>query len=280
MLNRIRNIRDRLTAAERRVADWVVDHPNSAINRTLAEIASTVNVSEPTIVRFCRSVGTLGFRDFKTRLAQHMAVAEQFVHADVVAEDDTEQIIAKVIGRSVKELIGIQQRLNVSVFEKVVEALVSADRIDFYGIGASGFVVADAQNKFFRLGIPCNAYQDSPTILQAASITNAQYAAVVVSKTGTSETVVDAAQTAVAQGAQVIAITSPGSALALTATRSLLVDTSENTGIYTPMSSRLAQLAVLDALQVAVALKMGDRGQRSLDKTKQILSALADRQRR
>ncbi len=280
MLNRIKNIRQQLTSAERRVADWVIENPNSVINRTLADIASVVDVSEPTIVRFCRSIGTSGFRDFKTRLTQHLAVTEHVVHADVSAEDDAEQIIAKVIGRSVKELIGVQQRLNASAVEKVVEALISVSRIDFYGIGASGFVVADAQNKFFRLGIPCNAYNDSPTILQAASITNPEYAVVVVSKTGSSKTVIEAAQTAVALGAKVIAITSPGSALADIAPQNLLVDINEDTGLYTPMSSRLAQLAVLDTLQVAVALRMGDRGQHSLDKTKQILSSTAKRQRR
>ncbi len=273
MLNRIAQIRSQLTSAERRVANWVIDNPNSVINRTLADIAGAVEVSEPTVVRFCRSVGASGFRDFKTRLTQHLAAAEHVVHADVAADDDAEQIITKVIGRSIQELIGVQQRLNPRVVEKVVETLVSASRIDFYGIGASGLVVMDAQNKFFRLGVPCNAYADSPTILQAASITNADYAVIVVSKTGTSQAIIDAAKTAESQGAKVIAITSPGSALADTTKLSLLVDIDEDTGLYTPMSSRLAQLAILDALQVALALKLGDRGTRSLDRTKRILNS-------
>lgn len=272
MLNRIANIRNQLTSAERRVAEWVIANPNRVINRTLADIAGAVEVSEPTVVRFCRSVGASGFRDFKTRLTQYLATAEHVVHADVSADDDAEQVIAKVIGRSVQELVGVQQRLNTQVVEKVVQALVSASRIDFYGIGASGFVVMDAQNKFFRLGMPCNAYADSPTILQAASITNTDYAVVVVSKTGKSQAIIDAAITANSHGAKVIAITSPGSRLAETTDLSLLVDVDEDTGLYTPMSSRLAQLAILDALQVATALALGDRGTRSLDRTKQILN--------
>ncbi|MFK8032283.1 MAG: MurR/RpiR family transcriptional regulator [Gammaproteobacteria bacterium] len=273
MLTRILRIKDQLTSAERRVADWVLEHPNQIIDGTLADIASATTVSEPTVVRFCRSVGTSGFRDFKTRLTQHLAVAEHVIHADVSPHDDAQEIIAKVMGRSINELIGVRQRLNAEVVEQLVEALASVTRIDLYGIGASGFVVTDAQNKFFRLGIPCNAYSDSPTIMQAASITHSDYAVILVSKTGASQPVIDAAKTAVSQGARVFAITSPASALADVVEQSLLVDVDEDTDLYTPMSSRLAQLAILDAVQVATALRLGESGRRSLDKTKRILNS-------
>lgn len=272
MLNIVIGRMESLTSAERRVAECVVASPSRLINCTLAELASAAQVSEPTVVRFCRTMGTSGFRDFKTRLTQHLAVMEHVIHADVSLDDDIQQVISKVIGRSINELMNVRQRVDADVAQNMVRALAGAGRIDFYGVGASGIVVSDAQNKFFRLGIPCNAYSDSPTILQAAAITHSDYAVVLVSKTGGSQPILDAAETALGQGANVFAITSPGSLLAQKVTQSLLIDVNEDTGLHTPMSSRLAQLAILDALQVATAIELGDKGRQSLGKTKRILN--------
>lgn len=271
MLDEVQKRLHSLSAAERRVAARVLDDPSELINCTLAELAAASGVSEPTVLRFCRSLGASGFREFKTRVTQHLAVVEHVIHADVSSSDDTDAVISKVIGRSIKELIAVRQQLDTVVARNIVNALATAKRIDFYGIGASGIVVNDAQNKFFRLGIPCNAYADSPTLLQAAAITNESYAVFLVSKTGTTKPIIKAAKIALQQGAQVCAITSPGSQLSNIVDRSLLVDVNEDTGIHTPMSSRLAQLAILDSLQVATALKLGDRGRQSLGKTKHIL---------
>ena len=271
MLNRINRNLHSLTTAERKVANWVLQNPHQVVTGPLARIAAAIGVSEPTVVRFCRSMGSSGFSDFKMRLAQNLATSEHTVHADVAADDDATEIIAKVIGRSIRDLNGVQQRLNPNVIDAVTDALFKANRIDFYGVGASGIVVSDAQNKFFRLGIPCNAYFDSPTILQAAAITDSQYAVIAVSKTGESKAVVDACKKARLNETKVIAITSPLSSLANTADLTVLVDIDEDTGLYTPMSSRLAQLAVLDVLQVAFALRLGNTAIRKLDQAKAAL---------
>jgi RpiR family carbohydrate utilization transcriptional regulator len=270
MLKRTASIRDSLSAAERRVADWVLAHPHKVVGLPLAKIAAEIGVSDPTVVRFCRSVGAAGFTDFKVRIAQNLA-SRQFVHADVRPGDDTGDIVAKVMGRSIRELTNLQQRLDTGRLEQAAAAMASAQRIDFYGIGASGSVVQDAQNKFFRLGLPCVAYHDSPTIRQAAAITDAGYAVVAVSKTGRSMDVVGACRQARTNGARVIAITSPLSPLARAAEIAILVDIDEDTGVYTPMSSRLAQLAVLDVIQVAFALRLGRGGSRKLELAKNAL---------
>lgn len=270
MLTRTASIRDSLSAAERRVADWVLAHPHKVVELPLAKIAAEIGVSDPTVVRFCRSAGSKGFTDFKVRIAQNLA-SQQFVHADVRPGDDTGDIVAKVMGRSIRELASLQQRLDAGRIEEAALAMAGAKRIDFYGIGASGSVVQDAQNKFFRLGVPCVAFHDSPTIRQAAAISDAGYAVVAVSKTGHSMDVVEACKQARTNGARVIAITSPLSPLAKAAEISILVDIDEDTGAYTPMSSRLAQLAVLDVIQVAFAIQLGSSGSKKLELAKNAL---------
>lgn len=271
MLNRIAQNRHALSTAERRVADWVLANPQRVVALPLARIAAAAGVSEPTVVRFCRSVGRKGFSDLKVRVAQDLASNAGLIHADVRDGDDATDILAKVMGSSIREMSSVQRNLDPRRVEQAVAVLSAADCIDFYGIGASGIVAEDAQNKFFRLGTPCVVYRDAPTLLQAAAIADERHAVVAVSKTGDSLPVVEACLQAGRNGARVIAVTSPMSPLAAAAEIAILLDVREDTNVYTPMSSRLAQLAVLDVIQVAYALALGPRGIDMLQRSKAAL---------
>ena len=275
MLTRIEQNRHFLSAAERRVADWVLANPQRVVALPLARIAAAAAVSEPTVVRFCRSVGSKGFSDFKVRVAQDLASNAGLVHADVRNGDDATDILAKVMGSSIRELSSVQRNLDVGCIEHAVAVLAAADCIDFYGVGASGIVVEDAQNKFFRLGTPCAVYRDAPTLLQAAAIADEHHAVIAVSKTGDSLPVVEACLRAGRNGAMVIAVTSPMSALAAAADIPVLLDVHEDTNVYTPMSSRLAQLAVLDVIQVAFAMQLGAPGAETLRRAKAALHRMS-----
>jgi len=275
MLDRIEHALHSLSAAERRVADWVLSNPHRVVTLPLARIATAAAVSEPTVVRFCRSVGSKGFSDFKVRIAQDLASGAATVHADVRPGDDANDILAKVMGGSIRELSAVQRSVDAGRIEQAVAALMAAERLDFFGVGASGIVVQDAVNKFFRLGTPCAAYCDAPTLLQAAAIADERHAIIAVSKTGDSLPVVEACLRARHNGARVIAVTSPMSPLAAAADTAVLVDVREDTNVYTPMSSRLAQLAVLDVIQVAYAMQLGPCGTDKLRRAKAALHRMS-----
>jgi RpiR family carbohydrate utilization transcriptional regulator len=175
------------------------------------------------------------------------------------------------MGRSIRELTAVLNRLDPDLIDEAATRLARARSINFYGIGASGIVAEDAHNKFFRLGVACHCYRDQPTLLQAAAIADSGYAVIAISKTGSASAVSEAAREARLNGAWVMALTSPLSALSHAADLVVPIDIDEDTGNYTPMSSRLAQLAVLDVLQVAFALKLGTRGIQKLERAKAIL---------
>ncbi len=271
MLTRIFETQDQLSGAEHKVANWVMVHPRRAVESATREIAQAAGVSEPTVIRFCRSIGCRGLRDFKVRLAQDLGTSARVVHADAEPDDDALALIGKVIGRSLNELSTLRSRLSAERVEQAIGALHAAQQIEFWGIGASGIVARDAQNKFFRLGKPCATHTDSATMRQAAALTTPRHAIVAVSKTGESGVLLDAVGLAREQHAVIVAITSPLSTLAGYAEVPLLVDSPEDTSIYTPMSSRLAALAVLDVLQVGLAMRMGERGAMHLRTTKAAL---------
>lgn len=271
MLHRIRQIQATLSPAEKRVAQWLLAHPGAIPEQRLVTLAREAGVSEPTVIRFCRSIGCSGFSDFKLRVTRYLATHTDGLHAAVSASDDTATISRKVFAASIRELQRVQQSINTHRLQQAADAIAAARRVLFIGVGASALVAQDAHNKFFRLGIACAAFTDGPTIAQAAAISGADTFVVAISKTGVSRDIITAVELARSVGASSCAITTPGSPLAAAADIALLVDIDEDTTMYTPMSSRLAQLAVLDVLQVCTAIAGGDAALAHLEASKAAL---------
>lgn len=272
MLTRIERQMPRLTNAEQSVARWVLAHPRQAVDATLAEVARACGVSEPTVIRFCRHVGLDGFREFSRRLAETLSRPVSYVHRDVGADDKIPDAVAKVLDASIQALVDAREQLATMPLETAVLKLLKSRQLVFAGLGASGIVAEDACHKFFRLGIPCSAMTSSPNILQFAAIAARDDTLLFVSALGAAGDTVAAARLAAERGACVIALTDPLSALAATANIVLGSDSREDTGLYTPMSSRLAHLAILDALHVSLALSLGEAATERLKASKAAIS--------
>jgi len=272
MLNRIRQQQAQLSAAEQRVAAWVTAHPHTAVRAALATVSAQSGTSEPTVIRFCRSLGCSGFRDFKVRLAQDLAGTRNYIHHDVEVGDRLPEVIAKIAERTVHVLTDTRDNLSARAIELASTAMSSARQIQFLGVGASGIVARDAQHKFFRLGVPCVAHADGPTILQAASIAGASDCFVVISNSGRSPEIIRACRAIKETPARLVVISAPGSPASRLADVAGDVDTHEDGNVYTPTNSRLAHLLVLDILQVAVALSLGEQARDNLRRTNAVLA--------
>lgn len=257
MLTKIQGLLGDLSAAEQRVANWVINHPRQSTESTLAEIARHAGVSEPTVVRFCRSVGVSGFRELTLRLAEALSRPETYLHQDVAVDDSNADAVTKVFDASIRTLVDTRAQLVGQPFDEAVQLMAEARQLNFIGMGASGYVARDAAHKFFRLGIPCSAFTDIPSILQFASITQPGDVLLFVSTLGGWQEMIRAAGLARDRGASVIALTRPGCELSEQATLLFPCEPAEDTSVFTPMTSRLAQLALLDALLVTLALFMG-----------------------
>jgi RpiR family carbohydrate utilization transcriptional regulator len=246
-----------LSPSERQVAEWIMAHPKEAVRATLAHVAEECGTSEPTVLRFCRRVGLQGFRELAIRLTEALSSPASYVHRDVHPDDTSADAITKVLDASIKSLIDMKANLSQMPVDEAVEALAKARQIAFAGLGASGHVAGDACHKFFRLGIPCSTLMDTPMILQFAAIAEPDDVLVLISHTGRWPEFARAARMATERGAKVIAITNSESDLAKAASILFPAQVIEDTSVFTPMSSRLAQLALLDAIHVALALTRG-----------------------
>src|SRR5210317_183453 len=257
MMSRIANAIPELSRSEKRVATWVIEHPKEATSATLAHIASECETSEPTVLRFCRRMGLSGFRELGIRLAESLSAPGGYVHRDVEPDDSTSDAAMKVMNASIQALIEMRSTLSAMPVDETARAMASARQIAFAGLGASGHVARDACHKFFRLGIPCSSLLDTPMILQFAAIAEPDDVLVLLSHTGRWQEFAQAADIARERGTTVIAITNPESELSHCASILLPCRVIEDTNVFTPTSSRLGQLALLDALLVALALTLG-----------------------
>ena len=261
MLDRIKASLPSLAPAEQRVGKLVLRDPRSFASLPVTELALRSHVSKPTVVRFCRSMGYDGLVDFKLKLAGTVSEGVPFIHRSVDADDKVGDVLVKVIDNTVAAFLKYRNDASTHSIEKAVDALVSTyekrGRIEFYGAGNSGIVAQDAQHKFFRLGINAIAYSDGHMQVMSASLLRPGDCLVIVSNSGRTRDLMDAADIARKHGATVICITTSGSPLAQAGHIHLAADHPEGYDRYSPMTSRLMHLMVIDVVATCVALRIG-----------------------
>jgi RpiR family carbohydrate utilization transcriptional regulator len=261
MLDRIRASLPALPPAEQRVAKLVLHDPRAFASLPVAELSERAHVSKPTVVRFCRSVGYDGLADFKLKLAGSVNEGVPFVHRAVDEDDKPRDLVVKVVDNAVSALLKYRNDAAAGAIDQAIEALSQAGRerrrIEFYGVGNSGIVAQDAQHKFFRLGVNAVAVSDGHVQVMSATMLQPGDCAVVISNSGRSRDLLDAAEIARKHGATVIVITASGSPLAHQAQILLAADHPEDYDRYSPMVSRLLHLTIIDILTTGVALRLG-----------------------
>ncbi|WP_333892169.1 MurR/RpiR family transcriptional regulator [Atlantibacter subterraneus] len=271
MLEKIQSQLEQLSKSERKVAEVILTSPSRAIHLSIARLANTAGVSEPTVNRFCRSLDTKGFPDFKLHLAQSLANGTPYVNRNVDEDDSVEAYTGKIFESAMASLDHVRQSLDMNAVNRAVDLLTQAKRIAFFGLGSSAAGAHDAMNKFFRFNVPV-IYSDD-IVVQRMSCMNcsADDVVVLISHTGRTKNLVELAQLARENDAMVLAITSAGTPLAREATLALLLDVPEDTDIYMPMVSRLAQLTLIDVLATGFTLRRGAKFRDNLKRVKEAL---------
>ncbi|WP_213993947.1 MurR/RpiR family transcriptional regulator [Sodalis sp. dw_96] len=271
MLEKINSHMELLSKSERKVAEVILATPQTAIHASIAILARMAAVSEPTVNRFCRRLDTKGYPDFKLQLAQSLANGTPYVNRNVDEDDSVDSYTLKIFESTMASLEQVKTRLDIAAINRAVDLLTQAKKISFFGLGASAAVAHDAMNKFFRFNIPIVYSED--IVMQRMSCMNSSEGDVVVliSHTGRTKMLVDLAQLARENDATVIAVTSPYSPLAREASLTLALDVPEDTDVFMPMISRIAQLTLIDVLATGFTLRRGAKFRDNLKRVKEAL---------
>ncbi|MEY4753714.1 MAG: hypothetical protein RJA44_1389, partial [Pseudomonadota bacterium] len=206
LLVEIRAALDRLSTSERSVAQDLLSAPRAWMSDSIARIAERCGVSTPTVMRFCRSMGFKGLADFKLRLGAGLSGTTKVAHREVVSADPPAERLAKIFDNSISALIALRDRLHPGSFEQAVEALAQARRIEIYGTGIAALNAEDAQYKLGRLGLMAIARTDAQQQSLTSIHLGAEDVLLVLSNSGTLDSINEAVARARHAGTRVIAM--------------------------------------------------------------------------
>lgn len=269
-LLRIRSARELFKPAEAAVAEFVLANPDRVMHMSVSEAARDIGVGESTVIRFCRALGYKGYQEFKLRLAQDLVQPVEYIHRNISFQDPVPDLCQKVFQTNQEAVENTRRALDPSSVEVAAQAIAHAGRVDIYGVGYSYFSGLDAKLKLVRFGLTADAYGDPHLQVMAAVSLKPGDVAIGISHSGSTRDVVDALGPARKQGATTIAITnySP-SPITRVADIVLLTASSESPLGGEVLTSRIAQLCVIDALSVAVAVALGESCLELIKKTSQ-----------
>lgn len=269
----LRSIYPTLRPAEQRVAERILEDPEKIVHLSITELGKLADVSDATVVKFCKRLGYKGFQQFKILLAQDVATKPEPIYGEVEPGNDVPTIKEKIFQTNITALHDTAKVLDAKSLEKAVTAISGAGETHFYGMGASGIVALDAEQKFSRIGLRAAAFVDSHMQITRGSLLIPGDVAVGISYSGETIEIVDALCTAKEAGALTVAITNfSASAVAKTADVVLLTSSQENIFRSGAISSRIAQLSTIDTLFIAVALVDYGQSKKSIEKTREALA--------
>jgi DNA-binding MurR/RpiR family transcriptional regulator len=264
------------TKSDRRLAALVLADLDFASKAAISEIAARVEVSEPTVTRFCRNLGCDGLRDFKFYLAQAIAIGGVYLTAEPASRDAREQRVASAITEAaVAAIRRAADGLDMANLIAVAQRIATSGNVLCLGSGGmSSMMATEMQNRLFRLGLPALAQVDGQLQRMYAAVAGTETTVVAFSVSGYARSVIEAVQVARQYGAETVAVTAPGSALAKAADTVIPFQPVEDGYIYKPTSARFALLAIVDMVATAAAEARGPKVLENLRRIKQSLNVL------
>jgi DNA-binding MurR/RpiR family transcriptional regulator len=272
-LARIRVAQPTMARSAQRIAQFILERPDEIVGMSVTELSEATGVSEGSVINFCRSIGLSGFQQMKLSLAQEIVQPVHFIHEDLDRADDMDTVCRKVFHSGIQALRDTLSVLDPDALARAVEAVRAAKRVEIYGIGSSAPIAEDTQYRMLRIGLDVRAVTDSHVQAISASRCHPDVAVITISHTGATLETVAATRLAKEAGATTIVITnfsrSPIQAFADVVLFTMARETRFRTEA---MTSRIAQLCVVDALIAALALADYDNATDVLKKTFDVLS--------
>ena len=253
LIRRITDNQQKLRKSEAKVAAYVLANANDVIKMRIVDLASKSEVSEPTVIRFCRALGYDGFQSFKLQLAQQLGLGSVYTQFAVDDSDTVTDLRNKVFDTTIGSLLNVRDDITPEILEEAINTISNARRVEFYGFGASGSVAADAQHKFFRLQLSTAAYTDPHIQHMSAISLGKEDVVVAISQSGETQALLQSVNLAREAGANVIGLAPQNTSLSKLCNLAIYVNAEEDLEWFTPVSSRIAHLLVIDVIATGVA---------------------------
>lgn len=273
VLARIRIRQASLGPSTRSIAGFVLENPGQVVGMSVTELAEATGASDGSVINFCRQLGLSGFQQFKLSLAQETVKPVQFIHEDLQPSDDTAAVCRKMFSAGIQALRDTLSVLDPDAVASAVKAIKAAERIEIYGIGSSAPIAEDAQYRMLRIGLNVKVVTDSHIQAISASLTGPKVVVLTISHSGATHETLASTRLAKEAGATTIVVTNfANSPIQAFADIKLFTMSRETKFRTEAMTSRIAQLCVLDALVAGIALDDYEQSVSVLQKTFNVLA--------
>lgn len=255
-----------LAKAERKAAEYILDHQEEMYSLNLLELATNSGASQAAIIRMCKSIGLDGFKQLKAELGRRGTLSHELFpdNGDETesAGGSMEKVLKEVFSYNVRSLQDTFA-LYTEEYEKALKAILRARRLAFFSIGNASMPCQYAYMMFKRIGYNCSADIDPDIQMIDAANLGKGDVAIAVSHTGQTRHVVAATETARNNGATTICITknakSPLTKACDIHLFTATIDTSVNMEF---VARRIAEYAIIEAFYHAVRAARPETGER------------------
>lgn len=257
-LERLRALRPGLPPAAARIADVILGAPGDIVHLSVTEVAERAGASEGSVVALCRQLGARGFQHLKIEVARETVRPAQAIQEDLEPGDGPAAVLRKVFEGGRQALADTLAVLDPAALERAARLLLGARRVEVYGIGSAAPVAEDAHIRLQRIGLDARLAVDSHGQAVSAALAGPEVAVLTVSHSGSTVETVTATRLARERGARTVVLTRLGRSPIAAHAEVILPTAARETRFRTEaMASRIAQLAVVDALVSRAALAAG-----------------------
>ncbi len=273
----LKEMLSKLPQSEKKIAHYILQHPESAIYSTASELAKNSDTSSAAVIRLCKSLGLKGFSELKIRISgdlQKVPVEEGY--RDIEPNESVEAIMDKMTNNSIQSLRETIDILHVKDLGKAAEAIIKSRSIHFFGVGASGIIAQDAQRKFVRINRQATAFTDIHVAAMVVANATKDDVVVGISFSGETVEVSNILDLANKQGATTISITKYGTSIIAEKADINLFTCASTEAKYRSSAtlSRIAQLHVMDILFMCVVSRDHEKSIEYLDRTRKAIDSL------
>ncbi|WP_430786491.1 MurR/RpiR family transcriptional regulator [Virgibacillus flavescens] len=269
----IRGNYGKFSEKEKKIADFILLNPQNIIHHTINQVADELDVAESTVFRFCQRIGFKGYQAFKIALAAEVVTPMKDIHEKINEGDSIGTVSEKVFRSNLKTLDDTMQILDGKILEQAVSILLNARKVEFFGNGGSAVIALDAYHKFIRSGLSVNTNLESHMQLMSASQLTQEDAAILISHSGSTKDMIDVVQVLKEKGVKTISITNFAKSPLTKEVDLSLYTVAEETDIRSEaMSSRIAQLSLIDALYTNVMIAKNEESREALQNMRGAMS--------
>jgi len=239
------------TNTEKKVADYILEHKNEVVYMSITDLAETCHVGESSIFRFCKTLKLRGYQELKIALAHYTSVEDEMpqLSSKITMQDTIDELSSKMLTATINALTETHNLIHTNDVSKVVDEIIKAERIHFFGVGASLLTALEAKNKFMRITNKTECSLDSHLQAMSASLMTKNEIAIIISYSGSTKDTIEVAKIAKDRGAKIIAITRfSKSPLTSYADITLLCGANEGPLQGGSLTAKMSQLYLLDLL--------------------------------